>query len=154
MIAFVFGVMAASTAATETLNVFGSMSTKTGVAPALWMVPAVAKKVNGVVITSSPRPMSRALSASSSASVPLAHPIACFACESFATSASSRSTGSPRMKVCASMTLVTAASISSRIVACCARRSSRGTDMCGVSGSDPGPAPGRDAKAGLGGRAL
>jgi hypothetical protein len=42
------------------LNVFGSMSTKTGVAPTLWIVPAVAKNVNGVVITSCPRPMSSA----------------------------------------------------------------------------------------------
>ena len=30
------------------------MSTKTGVPPALWIAPAVAKKVNGVVMTSSP----------------------------------------------------------------------------------------------------
>ena len=36
------------------------MSTNTGVAPTLWIVPAVAKKVNGVVITSSPRPTSSA----------------------------------------------------------------------------------------------
>ena len=71
------------------LNVSGSMSTNTGVAPTLWIVPAVAKKVNGVVITSSPRPMSSARSASSSASVPLAQPIACFVCDSSATSRSS-----------------------------------------------------------------
>ena len=30
------------------------MSTKTGVPPALWIAPAVAKNVNGVVMTSSP----------------------------------------------------------------------------------------------------
>ncbi len=49
------------------------MSTNTGVAPTLWIVPAVAKKVNGVVITSSPGPASTARNASRSASVPLAH---------------------------------------------------------------------------------
>ena len=53
------------------------MSTKTGVPPALWMAPAVAKKVNAVVITSSPGFMSSARSGSSSASVPLAQPMAC-----------------------------------------------------------------------------
>ena len=58
------------------LKVTGSMSTNTGVAPTLWIVPAVAKKVNGVVMTSSPRPMSSARSASSRASVPLAQPTA------------------------------------------------------------------------------
>ncbi len=36
------------------------MSTNTGVAPALAMAPAVAKKVNGVVITSSPGPTPQA----------------------------------------------------------------------------------------------
>ena len=75
------------------LNVSGSMSTNTGVAPTLWIVPAVAKNVNGVVTTSSPRPMSSARSASSSASVPFAQPIACFVCESSATDRSSAPTG-------------------------------------------------------------
>ena len=39
-------------------------------------MPAVAKNVNGVVMTSSPGPQSRARSASSSASVPFAQPTA------------------------------------------------------------------------------
>ena len=52
------------------------MSTKTGVPPALWMAPAVAKKVKAVVMTSSPGFRSRAWSGSSSASVPLAQPMA------------------------------------------------------------------------------
>ena len=69
------------------LNVFGSMSTNTGLAPTLWIVPAVAKNVNGVVMTSSPWPQSSARSASSSASVPLAQPTAYFVCDSSATSA-------------------------------------------------------------------
>ncbi len=42
-------------------------------------MPAVAKKVNGVVMTSSPAFNSSALSGSSSASVPLAHPMPCLA---------------------------------------------------------------------------
>ena len=69
------GVTAASTAAGSMLNVAGSMSTNTGVPPALWMAPAVAKKVKGVVITSSPGWRSSALSGSSRASVPLAQAI-------------------------------------------------------------------------------
>ena len=74
------------------------MSTKTGLAPTLWIVPAVAKKVNGVVMTSSPGPQSSALSARRSASVPFAQPTAYFVCESSATLRSSSSTGAPRMK--------------------------------------------------------
>ena len=85
MMAFVFGVIAAAIAAGEMLKVFGSMSTNTGVAPTLWIVPAVAKKVNGVVITSSPRPMSSARIARRIASVPLAQPIAYREWESSAT---------------------------------------------------------------------
>ena len=52
------------------------MSTKRGVAPARWIEDAVAKKVKGVVITSSPGATSSATSASSSASVPEAQPTA------------------------------------------------------------------------------
>ena len=46
------------------------MSTKSGNAPTREMVPAVAKNVYGVVMTASPAPMSRAISAASKASVP------------------------------------------------------------------------------------
>jgi hypothetical protein len=52
------------------------MSTKTGVAPTRAMQPAVAKNVNGVVMTSSPWPMPSAISATINASVPLETPIA------------------------------------------------------------------------------
>ena len=76
---------AAATAVGAMLNVSGSMSTNTGVAPTLWIVPAVAKKVNGVVMTSSPRPTSSARSASRIASVPFAQPTAYFVCDSPAT---------------------------------------------------------------------
>ena len=46
------------------------MSQNSGRAPARAIVPAVAKKVNGLVMTASPGPISSAMSASSSASVP------------------------------------------------------------------------------------
>ena len=46
------------------------MSQNTGRAPARAMVPAVAKNVNGLVMTSSPAPISSAISASNNASVP------------------------------------------------------------------------------------
>jgi hypothetical protein len=52
------------------LKLAGSMSTNTGTAPVRAMVPAVAKKVNGVVMTASPAPISSVMSARSSASVP------------------------------------------------------------------------------------
>ncbi len=52
------------------LKVTGSISTNTGFAPSLAIQPAVAKKVKGVVITRSPCPVSRAIRARSSASVP------------------------------------------------------------------------------------
>ncbi len=54
------------------------MSTNTGRAPMSAIISAVAKNVNGAVITSSPGLMSRARSAISSASVPLATAMQCF----------------------------------------------------------------------------
>ena len=56
-------------------RVTGSMSAKTGVAPSRAITPAVAKKEYGVVTTSSPGPMSSAMRATSSASVPDETPI-------------------------------------------------------------------------------
>lgn len=52
------------------LQVFGSQSTKTAVAPAIQMASAVPKKLLDVVMTSSPGPMPRAMKANQSASVP------------------------------------------------------------------------------------
>jgi hypothetical protein len=52
------------------LNVTGSTSTKTGVAPSLLTHPAVAKNEYVGVMTSSPAPMPSAIRARSSASVP------------------------------------------------------------------------------------
>jgi hypothetical protein len=70
------GVMRAATLAGSRLKLSGSMSANTGVAPTMEIASAEAKKVNGVVITSSPGPMSSARNASTSASVPLATPVA------------------------------------------------------------------------------
>ncbi len=77
MIAFVRGVIAASSSAGSMLYVRGSMSTNTGFAPISAIISAVAKNVNGTVTTSSPGPMSSAISAISRASVPLATAMQC-----------------------------------------------------------------------------
>ena len=57
------------------------MSQKSGRAPSRATTPAVAKNVNGDVTTSSPGPMSSAISATSSASVPDEMPIPKAVCE-------------------------------------------------------------------------
>jgi hypothetical protein len=62
--------MSSASAAGERLKVAGSMSQNSGRAPVRAIVPAVAKKVKGLVITASPGPMPSAIRASSSASVP------------------------------------------------------------------------------------
>ena len=54
------------------LQVSGSMSTNTGLPPSSTIISAVAAKVKGVVMTSSPGFRPSAISAISSASVPLA----------------------------------------------------------------------------------
>jgi len=56
-IALVRGVMAASTAARSRLPLSRSTSARTGVAPRMTAALALAMKVRGVVMTSSPRPM-------------------------------------------------------------------------------------------------
>src|SRR6266581_4203946 len=137
MMARVRGVMAASTAAGSILNVSGSMSTNTGVPPALWIVPAVAKNVNGVVMTSSPGLKPSALRGRSSASVPLAQAIPCVAWESLASSPSSRGTAGPMTNCCDSMTACTAGRTSSLMARYCATRSSNGTFMVSLC-SPPG----------------
>jgi hypothetical protein len=76
--AFVLAVIAATAADASMLYVTGSMSTNTGVAPSRAITPAVAKNEYVVVTTSSPGPMSSAISAASSASVPDDMPMACF----------------------------------------------------------------------------
>jgi hypothetical protein len=61
------------------------------------MVSAVAAKVKGVVMTSSPGPRSSAISAISSASVPLATVMQCRAPLKAASAASSSATSGPMM---------------------------------------------------------
>ena len=68
--ALVRGVIAARTEAASTIDVTGSTSTKTGVAPSRATDPAVAKNENVGVMTSSPGPIPSAISATTSASVP------------------------------------------------------------------------------------
>ena len=62
--------IAASIFAGSILNVSGSISAKTGCAPTIPIASVVATNVNAVVITSSPAPISNALNAKCSASVP------------------------------------------------------------------------------------
>ena len=110
MIALVRGVIAAAACAGSMLNVAGSMSTSTGVAPTRTTAPAVAKNENVVVTTSSPALMPSAISASSSASVPDDTAIACLTPSSAASSRSRPSISGPMMKRWLSQTRVTAAS--------------------------------------------
>src|ERR1700743_348422 len=70
MMALVLGVILASIWRTSKLYVTGSISTNTGFAPTRAIDPAVAKNVNGVVITSSPAPIPSANNATKRASVP------------------------------------------------------------------------------------
>ncbi|OQA35002.1 MAG: hypothetical protein BWY56_01808 [Acidobacteria bacterium ADurb.Bin340] len=79
MMALVRGVRAASMASGSALKVTGSRSTKTGFAFNRATTPAVAKKVKLGMMTSSPGFRSRAMRATSRASVPLDMPMACFA---------------------------------------------------------------------------
>ena len=117
MIALVRGVMAASIRVGSILNVAGSMSTKTFLAPRRAIEPAVAKNVYGLVITSSPAPMSRAISDNSRASVPELTPTQFLAWQYAATAFSSCPTSGPLMHCCDSSTRSTAGRISSRRVA-------------------------------------
>jgi hypothetical protein len=70
MIARVRGVIAASIRAASMFAVSSSTSTSTGFAPRSTIISAVAMKVNGVVMTSSPGSIPSPISAISSASVP------------------------------------------------------------------------------------
>jgi hypothetical protein len=70
-IALVRGVMAASTRLLSMHNVSGSMSTNTGVARSKRMQFVDAMKLKGVVMTSSPGPISKARMRRWSALVPL-----------------------------------------------------------------------------------
>ncbi|CPN10178.1 Uncharacterised protein [Bordetella pertussis] len=79
MMALVRGVIFASISDTLMLQVSGSTSTNTGLAPSSAMTSAVATKVNEVVMTSSPAFTPSAISEISSASVPEATVMQCLA---------------------------------------------------------------------------
>ena len=73
-IARVRGVILAATSSRSRLNVAGSISAKTGVAPRRAIDSAVAQNVKAGQITSSPGPLSSASSTITIASVPLPTP--------------------------------------------------------------------------------
>jgi hypothetical protein len=75
--AFVFAVMAASRRVASSAKVSGSMSMRTALAPRRAMQVAVARKVYGVVTTSSPGPTPSAMRPTRIASVPEETPTAC-----------------------------------------------------------------------------
>ena len=79
MIALVVELIAASSLSMLMLQVSGSTSTKTGRAPTRQMTSAVATKVKGVVMTSSPGPTPKAIKLIRSASVPEATLMQCAA---------------------------------------------------------------------------
>ena len=89
--------MRASIALASILHVRGSTSTKTGRPPASTIISAVAAKVKGEVMTYSPGCKSNAMNAISSASVPLATVMQCFAPVKVASFSSSSFTSGPRM---------------------------------------------------------
>ena len=97
MMARVRGVMAASMRAASIRPVSGSTSTNTGRPPSRTITSAVAAKVNGVVITSSPLCKPSAIRLMSSASVPLETVMQCRAPVRCASAASSSATSGPMM---------------------------------------------------------
>src|SRR5450759_3489138 len=103
------------------------MSTKTGMAPTCAMASAVAKKVKGVVMTSSPLPMPMAARIRNSASVPWPHATACLVPQYAAMASSSSLTLGPPMKPADAIVPRTASSSSSLSDRYWAFRSSRGT---------------------------
>src|SRR5665213_341091 len=113
---------AARVAVGEMLKVRGSMSAKTGVAPQRRMELTEAKKVKGVVTTTSPGPMSRAAIASQRASVPLAQPTANGTPQAAAAAFSKLATSGPRINLCESQTCAIAAMSSYSWTLCAIRR--------------------------------
>ena len=94
--ALVAGVIAFSISAGSILYVSGSISTKTGTQFASRTIDAVAMKVYGVIITSSPGFTPHAMSAILSATDPLTQAIAYFDPQKSANSFSNISTVSPQ----------------------------------------------------------
>jgi len=108
------------------VNVAGSMSTKTGVAPAIMIVVAEATKENAGVMTSSPGPTPSAVKVRRSASVPEATPTAHGTPQSAASSCSSALPSAPSTNWLESITRAAAASSSARSAACWRGRSMNG----------------------------
>src|SRR4029078_6412412 len=109
------------------LNESDSMSMKTGLAPRREMAQAVAKKVDGTVMTSSPALTPDAINAKSSASLPEAQPIAWRLPRYCAVAFSNSATLGPRTNPCSSQTASIAARISDFIPRYWALRSNNGT---------------------------
>src|SRR2546421_7033660 len=126
MIAFVRGVIAAATAAGSISIVFSSTSTRIGRAFAYRIASTVAKNVCDTVMTSSPLDTPHARIASWRASVPLPTPIECLVPMYDANSWAKALTFGPMVSCMLSSTSSMAARTSSRIVAYCAFRSTRG----------------------------
>ncbi len=116
------------------LQVSGSMSTNTGLPPSRTIVSAVAANVNGVVMTSSPGFKPSAIRLISSASVPLATVMQCFAPVKAASCCSSSLTSGPMMYWPWSSTRWMRALTLSRSAAYCAFRSTNSI-VIGVSGA-------------------
>ncbi|MNW47663.1 hypothetical protein D3C74_250030 [compost metagenome] len=129
--AFVRVVNAASRLSRSRLYVNGSTSAKTGSAPTRLIASAVAKNVNGVVITSSPGPIPAASKAMTSASVPEFNAIACLVPKYSAASCSNCLTWLPIMNAASSSTLSMACITCGLSSATSRFRSSRGIADCG-----------------------
>src|ERR1039457_6496108 len=108
------------------------MSQNIGRAPLRATVPAVAKNVYGVVITSSPGPIPKAMRASSNASVPEETPTACAHRQYCAAAFSNSVTYGPRMNCWLAQILSRTGIISAANAWYCPFRSSRGTVIAGV----------------------
>src|ERR1039457_3681595 len=108
------------------------MSQNIGRAPLRATVPAVAKNVDGVVITSSPGPIPKAMRASSNASVPEETPTACAHRQYCAAAFSNSVTYGPRMNCWLAQILSRTGIISAANAWYCPFRSSRGTVIAGV----------------------
>jgi hypothetical protein len=120
------GVIARSVAARSSVYVAGSMSTKTGAAPAITTVVAEATNENAGVMTSSPGPTPSAVNVRRSASVPDATPSARGTPQTAASSCSSARPSGPSTNWLVSITRVAAASKSARSAACWRVRSMNG----------------------------
>src|SRR5437773_538228 len=133
MIAFVRGVIAAATAAASMFIVRSSTSTRMGRAFAYRIASTVAKNVNETVMTSSPAETPHARIASCSASVPLPTPTLCLVPMNEANSWSNAFTFGPIVSCMLSRTSSMARRTSSRIVAYCAFRSTRGISCVAIA---------------------